>query len=186
MCTVIVVTPIKTVCSVTVVTPMKTVCSVTVMTPMKTVCSVTVMTPMKTTCVLFVCRELEREVNVGWTDIVPESEADGSLLALMLYRSGFILIRRYGCFYCFGRNFFKNLNEDIFMRELSIENETFKSFKNLPFLILLKYRLFLMCGDFTVIFYGLTSLHNGAFEGNGHECCTYFNFLICYVLGKET
>jgi hypothetical protein len=43
-------------------------------------------------CVLFVARELEREVNVGWTDIVPESEADGSLLALMLYRSGFILI----------------------------------------------------------------------------------------------
>ncbi len=50
------------------------------------------MTPMKTTCVLCVPRELEREVNVGWTDIVPESEADGSLLALMLYRSGFILI----------------------------------------------------------------------------------------------
>jgi hypothetical protein len=39
-----------------------------------------------------VCRELEREVNVGWTDIIPESEADGSLLALMLYRSGLILI----------------------------------------------------------------------------------------------
>jgi hypothetical protein len=37
-------------------------------------------------------RELEREVNVGWTDIIPEPEADGSLLALMLYRSGFILI----------------------------------------------------------------------------------------------
>jgi hypothetical protein len=34
-----------------------------------------------------VCRELEREVNVGWTDISTEAEADGSLLALMLYRS---------------------------------------------------------------------------------------------------
>ncbi len=41
---------------------------------------------------MFVCRELEREVNVGWTDIIPEPEADGSLLALMLYRSGLILI----------------------------------------------------------------------------------------------
>jgi hypothetical protein len=40
----------------------------------------------------FVCRELEREVNVGWTDISPEPEAGGCLLALMLYRSGFILI----------------------------------------------------------------------------------------------
>jgi hypothetical protein len=144
MCSVIVVTPMKTVCSVIVVTPMKTVCSVTVVTPMKTVCSVTVMTPMKTTCVLFVCRELEREVNVGWTDISPESEADGSLLALMLYRSGFILdvsTQGHTVQQSFGRNFFKNLNEDIFMRELSIENGTFKSFKNLPFLILLKYRL---------------------------------------------
>jgi hypothetical protein len=37
-------------------------------------------------------RELEREVNVGWTDIIPEPEADGSLLALMLFRSGLILI----------------------------------------------------------------------------------------------
>jgi hypothetical protein len=35
-------------------------------------------------------------VNLGWTDIIPESEADGSLLAIMLYRfrySSFFLLR---------------------------------------------------------------------------------------------
>ena len=37
-------------------------------------------------------RDLEREVNLGWTDIIPQSEADGHLLALMLYRWGCLFL----------------------------------------------------------------------------------------------
>jgi hypothetical protein len=55
------------------------------------------------------------------------------------------------------------------MEKLGIEIRTFKSDKNLPFLLLLMDRLFCKCGDLIVIFCGLTTVHNGTFEGNGHE-----------------
>ncbi len=68
------------------------------------------------------------------------------------------------------------------MRELCIEIGTFRSYKNLSFLLLLIDRLFCKCGDLIAIFCGLNTVHNGAFEGNGHECCTVHILISKYAL----
>ncbi len=78
------------------------------------------------------------------------------------------------------------LNSGIFMIELGIEIGTFKSYKHLSFLLLLIYRLFWKCGDLIIIFSGLNTVHNGAFEWNGQEYTFKCLGMLCVGQRKVT